>query len=146
MHERRTALDPEKASIIARVIHAAISGGLVAIFGAMIYVRSELALELAGEGVRVFRLAGYVLLAASVLGAQMLRGRIPPPGRGADLGDWWTANLPKAVVVWAVAESGGLAAVVLGWASADTTLMALGVAVGLALLFVNRPSRLHSTY
>ncbi|KPK83189.1 MAG: hypothetical protein AMS25_00885 [Gemmatimonas sp. SM23_52] len=146
MHEQRTALDPEKASIIARVIHTAITGGLVAIFGALIYMRSEVALEFAAEGVRVLRVTGYGLLAASVIGAQMLRGRIAPPGRGAQLGEWWTANLPKAVVVWAVAESGGLAALVLGWASADTTLMALGAAVGLALLFVNRPSRLQSTY
>lgn len=146
MHEQRTAFDPEKASVIARVIHAAITGGLVAIFGALIYLRSEVALELAAEGVRVLRVAGYVLLAVAVLGAQMLRGRIVPPGRGADLGEWWTANLPKAVVVWAVAESGGLAALVLGWAGADTTLMALGAAVGLALLFVNRPGRLQSIY
>ncbi len=76
----------------------------------------------------------------------MLRGRIVPPKHGSDLGEWWTANLPKAVVVWAMAEGGGLAALVLGWISGDTTLMALGAAVGLALLFVNRPARLQSMY
>ncbi len=146
MHEQRTALDPDKAGIIARVIHAAISGGLVAIFGALIYLRSEVAAEFAAEGAQILKLAGYVLLAVAVLGAQMLRGRIVPLRRDSDLGEWWTANLPKAVVVWAMAEGGGLAALVLGWIGGDTTLMALGAAVGLALLFVNRPGRLQSMY
>ena len=43
-----------------------------------------------------------------------------------------------------LAEGGSLGAIVVGWVC-DTTLLAFGVAVGLALLFVSRPSRLERT-
>ena len=43
-----------------------------------------------------------------------------------------------------LAEAGGLGAMVLGWLTGDTNLLALGAAVALALLFVSRPSRLQS--
>jgi hypothetical protein len=145
MSEQSPVLSPEKAGTIARVIHGAISGGLVLVFAVFVYLQRQLAIEFPAEGARVVRIAGYTLLAAAILGAQFLRGRLTSPRSGEDLSGWWTLNLPKAVVVWALAEGGGLGTIVLGWVIGDTTLLALGGAVALALLFVSRPSRLERT-
>jgi hypothetical protein len=142
MNDERASLDPARAATVARVIHAAVTGGLVLAFAVFLYLRAGVAPELSAETARMLKFVGYVLLAVPVLGSGIVRGRVAPRRHGVDAGEWWTANLPKAVVVWALAESGGLGAMVLGWLSGDTTLLALGAAVALAVLFVSRPSRL----
>jgi hypothetical protein len=73
-----------------------------------------------------------------------VRGRITPRRRDVAPGEWWSENLPKAVVVWALAEAGGLVGIILGWIIGDATLLALGAAVSLALLVTSRPARLES--
>jgi len=145
MNEQPRAVDPENVGTVARIIHGAVAGGLAVAFAVFLYLRSQMAIELSETGARGLRLAGYVMLGAAILVAQMLRGRIKPPGRAEQLSEWWTETLPRAVVVWAVAEGGSLGAIVVGWLIGDTTLLAFGVAVGLALLFVSRPSRLERT-
>jgi hypothetical protein len=142
MNEQPPILNREKVGTIARVIHGAVAGGLAVAFAVFLYLRSQMAIEFPEAGARGLRLVGYVMLGAAILVAQMLRVRVKPPGRAEDVTEWWTENLPKAVIVWAVAEGGSLGAIVVGWVIGDTTLLAFGVAVGLALLFVSRPSRL----
>jgi hypothetical protein len=145
MHEQAPVLNREKVGTIARVIHGAVAGGLAIAFAVFLYLRSQMAIEFPEAGARGLRLVGYVMLGVAILLAQMLRGRIKPARQGEDISEWWTENLPKAVIVWAVAEGGSLGAIVVGWVIGDTTLLAFGVAVGLALLFVSRPSRLERT-
>ncbi len=142
MSEPREVREREKVGTMARIIHGAISLGLVVIFAVFLYLRNQATIEFSAGTARALRLSGFVILAAAVLGAQLMRGRIRPPERSDDRCAWWTGTLPQATVVWAVAEAGGLAAIVLGWLIGDTTLLALGAAVGLALLFVSRPSRM----
>ncbi len=145
MNEQPPVVNREHAGTLARIIHGAIAGGLAVAFAVFLYLRSQMAVEFPEAGTRSLRLVGYVMLGAAILLAQMLRGRIRPAGRAEDVSRWWTENLPKAVIVWAVAEGGSLGALVVGWVIGDATLLAFAVAVGLALLFVGRPSRLERT-
>ena len=145
MNVQPPGLDREKVGTVARIIHGAVAGGLAIAFAVFLYLRSQMAIEFPEAGARGLRLVGYVMLGTAILVGQILRGRIKPPGRAEDVSQWWTENLPRAVIVWAVAESGSLGAIVVGWVVGDTTLLAFGVAVGLALLFVSRPSRLERT-
>jgi len=142
MNEQRPAGPAARIAMTARIIHAAISSGVVIVFAVFLYLRNQSGLQNPAETGQTLRIVGYLLLAGGVLASGMLRGRIPPRRRGSDLDEWWTQSLPRAVVVWAVAEGGGLAAMVMGWLVGDTTLLALGAALPLALLFTSRPSRL----
>jgi hypothetical protein len=143
MDGQRSA-DPAAAATTARVIHAAVMGGVVIAFGVFLFLRTRFSLDAPAGSARLLRLIGYVGLGMGVLGSGMLRARIATRRRGEDLGAWWVVNLSRAVPVWALAEAGGLAAMVLGWLIGDPTLLALGAAGALAMLFVSRPSRLQS--
>jgi hypothetical protein len=143
VNEQRPGVDPAKAAMTARIIHAAISSGVVLLFAVFLFLRGSANLDAAGSG-RLLRIVGYVMLAGGVLASGMLRGRIARRRRGTDLAEWWSQCLPKAIVTWAIAEGAGLAAMVMGWLIGDTTLLALGAAVSLALLFASRPTRLQS--
>lgn len=140
MSEQRPKLEPAKITMVARIIHAAISSGVVVVFAIFLFLRNQS--SLASEAGRVLRIVGYLVLAGGVLASAMLKGRVAPRRRGTDLVGWWGENLPRAIVVWGLAEGGGLAAMVMGWLSSDTTLLALGAALPLALLFTSRPGRL----
>lgn len=142
MNQQRSGIDPAKTVTTARVIHGAVMAGIAITFAVFLYLRARATPEMTADTARVLRILGYVILVVPVLGSGLARGRISPRRRGADLAEWWAANLPGAVVVWVLAEGGGLGAMVLGWLTGDTNLLALGAAVALALLFVNRPSRL----
>jgi hypothetical protein len=142
MNEQRPDVDTAKIAMTARIIHAAISAGVVIVFVVFLFLRNQSSLEGLSEAGRMLRIVGYVTLAGGVLVSGLLRGRISPRRRGTDLGTWWSQNLQKALVVWAAAEGGGLAAIILGWMIGDTTLLALGAALPLALLFTSRPGRL----
>jgi len=144
MNQQRSGIDPARTITTARVIHGAVMVGIAMIFAVFLYLRTRATPEMAAETARVFRILGYVMLVGPVLGSGLARGRISPRRRGEDLAEWWSANLGGAIVVWVLAEAGGLGAMVLGWLTGDTNLLALGAAVALALLFVSRPSRLQS--
>ncbi|MGD8867303.1 MAG: hypothetical protein PVI01_06725 [Gemmatimonadales bacterium] len=142
MNEERPGADPAKIATAARVIHAAIAAGVVLFFAVFLILRSESSLGGVSEAGGVLRIVGYLVLAGGVLASGMLRGRVAPRSRGVDLGEWWGKNMQRAVIVWATAEGGGVAAMVMGWLIGDTTLLALGAALPLALLFTSRPGRL----
>ncbi len=144
MDEQHSAPEPEEADTVAKIIHGAIIGALVVAFAIFLYLQRAVGLDFPAQAARALRFAGYIVLAAAVLGSLFVRGRIKPPAPGTDVGRWWTDVMPQAVVVWALAEGGGLTAIVLGWIIDDMTLLALGTAVALALLFVTRPGRLRS--
>ena len=144
MNPQMSGTDPAKTVTTARVFHGAVMAGIVILFAVFLYLRTQGGSEMTANTGRVLRILGYASLVIPVLGSGVARGRIPPRRRGEDLAEWWASNLSGAVVVWGLAEAGGLAAMVLGWLTGDTNLLALGAAVALALLFVNRPSRLQS--
>ncbi len=142
--EQRPSLDLEKVGLMVRIVHGALMLGLATFFAVALFLQSGLAIELEPTSARPFKIAGYAVLVTLLLVSGMARGRLAPPPRGADLNLWWAENLPKAIVVWALAEGAGLAGLTLGMVSGDTTLLALAAAAALAVLFVNRPGRLES--
>ncbi len=144
MNEEPPAVLPEDVDTVAKIIHGAVIGGLVIALAIFLFLQRAVGLDFPGGIGGGLRIAGYALLATGALGSLLVRGRIKPPASGTEVGRWWTDVMPQAVVVWALAEGGGLGAMVLGWLIGDTTLLALGAAVGLALLFVTRPGRLRS--
>ena len=137
-------LDPSRVTQTAKIIHAAVFGGLVAAFLVFLFLQGTVTSSQPAETERIFRVIGYALVAAAIVVPLVIRGRIPLRGSDLDVNTWWSENLPTALVLWAVAEGCGLGALVLGWVVNNTTLMAVGAAAGLAVLFVNRPSRLAS--
>jgi hypothetical protein len=85
--------------------------------------------------------APLLLAGGASAGIALLRGRLPqrPASQAHDA--WWAAHLPRAVVLWTLAESSAvLAAVVYLVTGAPIALG--GAAVGLALLALNTPSAL----
>lgn len=144
MTEPGAVLGPGRMSTTARVIHAAVMGGLIIAFLVFLYLQGTITGTSFAGAEQTLKLAGFALVLIAVIVPYMLRGRIPPPSGGTDVDEWWAANLPKAVVLWTIAEGCGLGAMVVGWLVTNTTLLALGAAAALAVLFVNRPSRLAS--
>ena len=141
MTEQRPQNAPSPAKT-SRIIYAAIIIGIVTLFGVLLYLRTATSPEIPDQTAGILKWVALGALVASAIISYMLRSRIPLPGSGIDRDTWWVANQPKAVASWAVAESGGLVAIVVGWLIGNTTVMALGAGVALALLFVSRPGAL----
>jgi hypothetical protein len=114
----------------------------VIIFAVFLFLRTRTGSDYPPEAGAIMRWVGLGLLVVSAVLSYTMRGRIPVPSRDANLDEWWRANQPKAVIAWATAEGGGLAAIAIGWLIGNTTLIALGAGVALALLFVSRPGAL----
>lgn len=142
MTEQGAVLGPGRITMTAKVIHGAVMGGLVIVFLVFMYLQGTITGSSFAGAEPILKAVGYALVVLGVLVPYLLRGRIPVPSQEADLDEWWGANLPRAVFIWAVAEGCGLVAMTIGWLVNNTTLLALGAAAALAVLFVNRPSRL----
>ena len=146
--QQRPANVPSPATT-ARIIHAAITAGVVILFAVFLFLRTRMRPEFPAETAGILKWVAVAVLVASAFGSYLVRSRIPAPapapasGSGRD--EWWKAVQPKAVVCWAIAEGGGLAALAVGWITGNTTLMALGAGVALAMLFVSRPGALEGS-
>ncbi len=136
--------------MIARVVHGAIAAGIVLMTGIFLYLGTVSASEFARTTGPAIRLTGYAALIAVIVVTRVLKGHIVPAAAGAagaagaDLGDWWATNLRKAIILWAVAEGGGLTALVLGFVARDRLVIVAGAVVALVVLYVTRPGSLQS--
>jgi hypothetical protein len=126
----------EDARQTLRIIHGAVSGGLVA-FGAIV-------LFLLGSG-RSGSVEGlalrWVWLALSVVAlflAGVARGRLP---RNASPGQLRTT----AIVIWALAEVPALTGLAFALVTGDLVPAVGGLVIGLALLVSHRPATLWPT-
>lgn len=81
---------------------------------------------------------GAVLVAV----AAILRGTIPPRRPEEDPEAWWRAHLPRAAMVWSMAEAVGVAGAGLGVAGGDLLGAAPLVAASTLLLLHLAPGRL----
>jgi hypothetical protein len=124
-----------------RVVHGAVVFGLLAIFVVILWLRSQAEGAAAAMNAPVLRPVGYALVVAGIFVTRVVRSRMAPQ-RGSGLAEWWSANLPLAVSLWALAEGAGLGGVILGWLAGDLTLVTVAALVSLALLFVYRPGAL----
>ncbi len=139
--------------MIARVVHGAIAAGIVLMTGIFLYLGTVSASEFARTTGPAIRLTAYAALITVIVVTRVLKVHIVPAAAGAagaagvagaDLGDWWATNLRKAIILWAVAEGGGLTALVLGFVARDRLVIVAGAVVALVVLYVTRPGSLQS--
>lgn len=130
------------AEMTARVIHVALMSGVALTFVVLALLVGLAPVALQGQARTIVRVAGYGLLVVDFVMAKVVRDRIQPARHGMSPGDWWADNLQSAVVLWAVLEGAGLAAIVLGFVGGDRVLQGLGAAYSLVLLYSTRPARL----
>ena len=119
----------QSPALVARVIHAAITSGVVVLFAVFLFLKSRLTADYSMQSAAVLKWVGVGIVFVSALISFTARGRLPARARGASADEWWRVNQPKAVICWATAEGGGLGGVVIGWLIGNTTLMALGAVI-----------------
>ncbi|NIR46364.1 MAG: hypothetical protein GWN99_18135 [Gemmatimonadetes bacterium] len=141
MTDQRPALG-HRPQATARIVHAAIMVGVLVVFGVFLFLRARMDPLAAGLATPILKWVGLGILAIAALVSYTIRARIPGPTANISREQWWADHFGTALVSWAVAEGGGLAAIILGWLAENSTVMAAGAAVALALLFVTRPGAL----
>ncbi len=135
---RADAISP---SISARIIHGALVFGIL-MFGAVAFVIQDRSIPAAALPDRRVLYLALTLVSATLFGAAAFRtGRLPAPARGASEDDWWSANLGRVLVSWAMVEAPTLLGLVIYTLTHDFRTL-LAPFIGL-LLFANyRPRRL----
>lgn len=135
---RADAISP---SIRARIIHGALVFGIL-MFGAVAFVIQDRSIPAEALPDRRVLYVALTLVSATLFGAAAFRtGRLPAPARGASEDDWWSANLGRVLVSWAMVEAPTLLGLVIYTLTHDFRTL-LAPFIGL-LLFANyRPRRL----
>jgi hypothetical protein len=135
---RGDAISP---SIRARIIHGALVFGIL-MFGTLAWVTREHSLpEDALPDRRVLYVALTLVSAVLFGAAAFTAGRLPAQPRGVSQDDWWTANLGRVVMSWALVEAPTLLGLVVYTLTRDFRTL-LAPFIGL-LLFANyHPRRL----
>jgi hypothetical protein len=126
-----------------RVLHAALTLSAILIVGVLVLV-SRLSPPAAPDLGTVLRVAaGAEILTVAVL-MKLVTAQIEPLRAGEDAGSWWTAQAPRAIVCWALAEASAALGGVFWFLTRDPlVLLALG-AFGVGALLWTRPERLVS--
>ena len=128
--------------LMVRIIHIAIAFGIFIFYAVVSFVQLSSSGPDFGPPNDALRIVGYAVLVGAAVAAWMARQRIRGPAADEPVSDWWARNQGRAVLVWALLDTAGLGAIVLGWISGSTTLMGGGVIVSLLLLFITRPGNL----
>ena len=81
------------------------------------------------------------IAAAAALVFVTVRRRLPERPSGQSEDDWWRANLPAALTLWATAEGAALVGAVFHLVTGSPTALA-ATALGLALLAFSTPTGL----
>lgn len=132
---------PISPAITARIIHAALVLGVMLFWAVAWYVGTRTSLPVSAVPDRRVLYFGLFLVSAVLFGAAMYTaGRLTPPGAGTSQDDWWRANLPRVIGIWALVEMPALLGTMAYLLTHDFRTL-LAPFTGL-LLFVNyRPSR-----
>jgi len=129
---------PARYSIIARLVYSA----LVASVG----IATSVALIVRGRSAptrvpQVLLYAPLIVGAATFAAAFAVRSRIEPPGSGMAEDAWWSQQLPRALVVWALIEGASMFGAAVFLISGAYLPLAPTV-LGLLLLALMAPARL----
>jgi hypothetical protein len=89
----------------------------------------------------VFDVMPLALATAAALVFLAVRRRLPERRSGESEDDWWRANLPAALTLWATAEGAALVGAVFHLVTGSSTALA-ATALGLALLAFSTPTAL----
>jgi len=126
----------------ARIIHAAMTAGVVVIVVTFGVVRQVAPPEPLDELVWVFRLIALVNVIVVIVMARMLRSQLGPLERGEHEDAWWRAYGVPIVLVWALAEGAATVGAVFWLLTGDMPMLVGVSAVSLAVLVANRPTRI----
>jgi hypothetical protein len=124
----------------ARLVHFGLVLGVVMIVLVFAIVRPALGIEAMDQLTTVLRIVAVLLLFASVVVMRLARSRIEPIRSRDDREAWWLASLPKAIVVWALADGTATAGAVFWLLTGDYVILAVVTGVALALLVMHRPA------
>lgn len=124
----------------AQLVHFGLVLGIVMIVLVFAFVRPALGVEQMDELTAVFRIVAVLLLFVTVVVMRLVRGQIEPIRSRDDRDAWWQATLPKAIVVWALADGAAMAGAVFWLLTGDYVILAVVTGVALALLVMQRPA------
>ena len=118
----------------ARVLHAALFGGVFVISIALTIARSAVDIELVGAAATAIRYVGLSLLLATGIVIFKIRARLPIHQRDNDPDAWWAAHGMRVLVLWVLAEGTATMGAVFWFLTGDVAmLVVLGVSVLLLL-------------
>jgi len=81
-----------------------------------------------------------LLLAGATVALRMVRATFPPVSGHRD--DWWTANVGRAVAIWALADGAAILGAVAYLLAGDALVLALAVGWAAAMFVGYAPGRL----
>ena len=118
----------------ARVLHAALFGGVFMISIALTIARTAVDMELVGAAATAIRYVGLGLLLATGIVIFKIRARLPIHQRDNDPDAWWAAHGMRVLVLWVLAEGTATMGAVFWFLTGDVAmLVVLGVSVLLLL-------------
>lgn len=133
---------PVSPTISARIIHAALTLGVLLFYAVALFVGTRASLPISAVPDRRFLYLGLFLISAVLFGAAVYTaGRLTRPLPGTSQDDWWRVNLTRAIGIWTLVEAPTLLGTVAYLLTHDFRTL-IATFTGL-FLFVNyRPSRL----
>lgn len=130
---------PISPGVTARIIHGALLLAMV-LFWAVAWYGGAISMPVSALPDRRVLYLGLFLVSATLFGgAAYTVARFTPPGASQD--EWWRANLPRAVQVWAMVEAPAIVGTVAYLLTHDFRTL-LAPLTGLLLFVHYRPSRL----
>ena len=128
-------------SRLARLLHASLLVTPLLFFSIAVYL-GTLPSAPTPDAPGVLRWAGLGVGSILVAVAALLRNTVPQRLAGEPEDAWWKANLPRAIMLWALAETVGVAGAALSLVAGDP-LGALPLVAGSTLLLLHlSPARL----
>lgn len=128
-------------SRLARLLHASLLVTPLLFFSIAVYL-GTLPSAPTPDAPGVLRWAGLGVGSILVAVAALLRNTVPPRLAGEPEDAWWKANLPRAIMLWALAETVGVAGAALSLVAGDPLGALPLVAASTLLLLHLSPARL----
>ncbi len=123
----------------AKLVHFGLVVGVVMIVLVFNFIRPAMGVEPPTELTTVLRIVAIGLLFLTVVVMRLVSGQIEPASTSDDRDAWWQVNLPKAMIVWALADGAATAGAVFWLLTGDYVLLAVVTGVALVLLVMHRP-------
>ena len=123
----------------ARVLHAALFGGVLMISIALTIARNAVDINLEGAAASAVRYAGLSLLLATGIVIFKIRARLPIYQRDDDPDAWWAAHGMRVLLLWVLAEGAATMGGVFWFLTGDVAMLVVLAASALLLLRL-RPS------
>lgn len=133
------------AARTARILHAALFAGTVVALVALASLRTAAAappVAVPEGAVTLIRALVLTLAAGGTLGLRVVRRTLPHPPAPRAADEWWTANLGRAVALWAFPDGVGVTGAVAYFLTGDALVFALAAGWALAMFVIYAPGRL----